>query len=254
MTATKTQPIVAAEIYEQRFASEREREYPDVDRYMQINNLTEPETGNFLMAARTLACPVKENPPCWQHGRLVHGFAVEACARAKASRLPHFTLMDIGTAKGFSALMMQWALDFSGVVGGKVISTDVIDPRDKVRRNTVAEAMAGRWLTLKETLQPWPEAHPITFWGADGSEAMRQLRDACAKIPFAFVDGKHSHEAVSRELGLIAGMQSRNDVILVDDLQVQGVRRAFVEIHQSYELQTVTAIADQRVYGVARKR
>jgi predicted O-methyltransferase YrrM len=249
-----TKPIVAAELYEQRFASEQEREYPEVDRCMLRYKLTEPETGNFLLAARTLACPVKENPPCWQHGRLVHGLAVEACARAKANRLPHFTLMDIGTAKGFSALMMQWALDFSGVMGGKVISTDVIDPYDKVRRNTVAEALAGRWLTLRETLQPWPESEPIVFWGAEGVEALRQLKEAVAKIPFAFVDGKHTHEAVSKELGLIAGMQSRGDVILIDDLQVQGVRRAFAEIHTAYELETVIAIPNQRVYGVARKR
>ena len=54
-------------------------------------------------AARVLACPLKANPPNWQHGRVLY-----AGYRAYLAGLQRrVLLLDIGTAKGFSAAAMS---------------------------------------------------------------------------------------------------------------------------------------------------
>src|SRR5262245_57035761 len=75
--------------------------------------------GALEAAARTLACPYKAHAPNWQHGRLVY-----AAARARLSTYTGGSalLVDIGTAKGFSALCLAWALVDSGQAFGRAVT------------------------------------------------------------------------------------------------------------------------------------
>src|SRR5688572_20772364 len=56
--------------------------------------------------AKILACPVKRNPPNWQHGRLIYA----VLRKYLETQSDPVTLFDCGTAKGFSALCMALAL------------------------------------------------------------------------------------------------------------------------------------------------
>lgn len=244
-------PIATVQQFNDAFWAECQQEYPAVDAFMKANKLQDPEVIPFLDAAGTLACPVKANPPCWQHGRLVYGLALEALSGV--GRKEAAVLIDVGTAKGFSALMMQWAIDNS-MKRGRVYSVDVIDPDDRVRRNTVTEAKLGRYLTLGEILLPWIEARKINFYGG-GSDAFFKLPEISVlpRVHFAFIDGKHTYESAAGAAIAISKKQQSGDVMLFDDVHMIEVRRAFVNTQALYDLETVVALP-QRAYGIARRR
>jgi len=219
--------IPPAADYTRVFELERARTYPMVDAF---------ERGQFAIdrvkleaAARVLACPVKANPPNWQHGRVIYSVARQYFStRGFATPV---LLVDIGTAKGFSALCLEWARLDAGV-DGSVISVDVIDPRSHARRNTVAECEGGL-KTLAEILAPWPEASNITFQHGTGIDLLSASKD---RVHIAFVDGKHQVDVVRREGELLAARQLPGDVAIFDDAQIPGVAEAVGSLAGDYDI------------------
>jgi predicted O-methyltransferase YrrM len=195
-------------------------------------------------AARVLACPVKTNPPNWQHGRVVYAAARHYFARQSGA----VSLLDIGTAKGFSALCLLWAMQ-DARLDGTVDSVDVLDPEKPERRNTVAEV--GGFIPLRQILAPWPESQDINFAKATGIEWMTLY--ATARIHVAFVDGKHSFEAVAREADLLHARQQPGDLVIFDDAQIDGVARAIDRASKRYAVEYLDPMPGRR-YAVAVRR
>ena len=161
------------ESYQRAFQEEAALEYPGIAAFERATGYA-VRLEKLLDAARVLACPVKINPPSWQHGRVIYS----VCMSYLACSLEPGNFLNVGTAKGFSALCMRWAATDSLIrkgVGASIVSVDVIDPHARVHRNTVAE-VAGP-LTLAETLEPWPEAEAITFLQSDGAEYLKKGND-----------------------------------------------------------------------------
>lgn len=229
------------EDYRRVFDAERVQEYPVVD-------AIEARTGYILdrlrleTAARTLACPVKAHAPNWQHGRVLYSVARQYLAGKTGKVL----LLDIGTAKGFSALCLQWALMDAGVVG-TVVSVDVIDPCSREPRNTVAEVGAPK--TLTEVLAAWPEADAIMFRQSTGID---WLHNYTGRIEFAFVDGKHTGQVVWKEGLLLADRQQPGDVVVFDDLHLPDIKAAVLSL-SAYETEVVRVLP-HRSYAIARRK
>jgi hypothetical protein len=248
---------ITAEQYAAAFHQERLVEYPVIDAIedrfgwaLGVNRLES--------AARVLACPVKKSPPNWQHGRVLYAITrqfVEALWNWKPDPAdPHrgprgidsFMCLDIGTAKGFSALCMTWALSDAGAPGS-VVSVDVLDPSERVSRNTVAEVDGLK--TLGEILAPWPEAQAITFVKSTGQKWLQEHPD---EVHVAFVDGKHSYEAVSWEGALLAERQQSGDLAMFDDVQMDGVAKAVKEL-RAYNIEYVDVLPNRRYAIGVRK-
>jgi len=158
-------------------------------------------------------------------------------------------LLDIGTAKGFSALCMLWALlDSRPHVTGRVVSLDVIDPQARVRRNTIAEV--DGYKTLAEILKPWPEASQIEFIQSTGVHWLSEHFD---HITFAFIDGKHKYDQVRLEAQLISQRQLHEDYILFDDVHIEGVFKAATEL-KDYEMAAHVKLLPEREYYLCYKR
>jgi hypothetical protein len=231
--------------YQAAFDTERVQTYPVVDEF-------EHEMGYALDrvkmedAARVLACPLKVNPPNWQHGRVLYALARDYFKSVVDSG-GWFQIVDIGTAKGFSALCLQWALDDSGKVG-QVVSMDVIDPAGTEKRNTVAECSGP--VTLADIHAPWPDAKKISFIQSDSLSWLRRLSD---RIHVAFVDGKHDGSVVSQEARLISSRQVSGDVVVFDDAQIPGVDLAIRNVSDIYTLRKLT-VKDNRAYVIGRRR
>jgi len=206
----------AREAYVSAFEAERVREYPIVDDFERDAGFA-LDRGRLEDAARVLACPVKKNPPCWQHGRILYAQARRYLAGTEDY---YMTFLDIGTAKGFSALCMAWALADAGHAG-MVVSIDVIDPYAMVDRNSILDPM-----TVPELVDPWwPMSVDREFHGMPGADWLALLpRDE--RVHFAFVDGKHDFNAVSAEGRMLAEHQEPGDVAIFDDVHVPGVNRA----------------------------
>ncbi len=239
---------ITADTYARIFDLARQKEYPAID-------AIENEYGHKISrrrlenAAKILACPFKPNPPHWQHGRVIY-----AVARAylKGRREP-ITLLDIGTAKGFSALCLQWALndanaDMNLEGLGCVISVDVLDPKGKPTRNSVLELDGPK--TLAQFLEPWPEAKAIEFRQQEGINA---IKGSPGFINLAFIDGKHSDRAVRLEGEALAKHQRSGDMAIWDDCQIEAVDNAVSALRAFYSIQYVKC-CEYRTYAIGTRR
>lgn len=245
-------PPLTREQYDEAFETERRRRYPPVDAFEREQGYA-VDRAKLEQAARVLACPVKPNPPCWQHGRVVYavcrkyleGRPTEA---ADVRMLPTLQFLDIGTAKGFSALCMRWAVMDSGVQRVRIASTDVLEPERPGFRNSIMD-IGAEPLRLADYLKPWPEAQAIGFWGMRGVDWLKRGK---GRINLAFIDGKHSTDAVAEEAALISQRQMPGDIMLFDDLQMIPVRKAVGTV-TGYAMRMIHA-APERAYMLAVKR
>lgn len=238
-----TMPTVAD--YSRIFEAERQNKYPVIDAFESrmgyaINRAKLEE------AARALACPLKKNPPNWQHGRVIYSAVCNRLAKVQEDTI---CALDIGTAKSYSALCMLWAIEDSGMTG-RVQSVDVIDPNERVRRNTVAEVDGFK--TLSEILAPWPEAERISFY-RDTGLAFVSSRPPSVRFHAAFVDGKHSTEVVIQEGLQLAIHQHKGDLAIFDDLQLISPAVDQLERNGLYAFERLWAKKD-RGYAVGVRR
>jgi len=233
---------VTADQYQRAFDYARSLSFPAMDDF-------EAQCGYALdrermeSAARVLACPVKANPPNWQHGRMVYA----ATRRYLSNAIGPVSMLDVGTAKGFSALCLEWARR-DACVDGHVVSLDVLDPHERVRRNTVAEV--DGYKTLAEILDPWPDSKAITFLGVPGLVWLKTQRD---RVHVAFIDGKHSADVVRLEGQRMAELQEAGDLVMFDDLQIEGVAKAVKDLSPLYAIERLT-LSPGRVYAVGYRR
>jgi predicted O-methyltransferase YrrM len=231
----------AAKAYEAAFERECLSRYPAVDAIEQEAGFA-LETERYLPAAKVLACPLKANPPNWQHGRVLYALTRQYLAQMTGP----VHLLDIGTAKGYSALCLLWALTDSKV-HGRVTSVDVIDPNGLELRNSIVECEGPK--TLAQILAPWPEAQRIDFLQSTGT---KWLTANAGRVHVAFVDGKHSYEAVSWEASLLAERQQAGDLVVFDDVQIAAVDRAVFEL-RSYTVRYVDVLPNRK-YAIARRK
>lgn len=235
--------IVTADAYARIFAEEQARAYPAVDAFEQRLGYAIPRE-RLEDLARVLACPFKASPPCWQHGRVLYAVARDYFTGAGVDAV---TVLDIGSAKGFSAMCLLTALMDSNVAGW-VTSVDVIPPEARVKRNTVAEVDGLQ--TLAETLAPWPEAQSIAFRESTGIDWLVKHPE---RVHVAFVDGKHSGVVVRQEGLLLADRQESGDVVVFDDVHIPDVGAAVDSLKRSYELERLQVLP-KRAYAIARRK
>lgn len=240
-TAPATTAIDKRAAYDRIFALECAQQYPVVDAFEQACGYW-VDREDLQAAARVLACPLKANPPNWQHGRILYAAYRQYLWRLQRRVL----LLDIGTAKGFSALCAQWALDDAGVQG-TVVSVDVIDPCGTESRNTVAELDGPK--TLGDILAPWPEAGAIKFFKSTGIEWLQKYE---GRIECAFVDGKHKADVVAEEARLLADRQQTNDLVIFDDVHLEPIRAAVAAL-RTYDVEWLH-ILPNRAYAIARRQ
>jgi hypothetical protein len=234
---------ITVEQYAAAFHQERLVEYRVIDAIEQRCGYA-LDRQKLEAAARVLACPVKKSPPNWQHGRVLYAITRQYAARL--TRDERIVALDIGTAKGFSAICLYWAIWDSDRIGG-VHSVDVRDPNGCEPRNTVAEV--GEPKNLYEIMEPWPETSQITFYKSTGQ---KWLQEHDVRVRVAFVDGKHSYEAVSWEGALLAERQQTGDLVMFDDVQIEGVAKAVKEL-RAYDVEYVDVLPNRRYAIGVRK-
>lgn len=198
-------------------------------------------------AAAIMACPVKRSPPNWQHGRLIY-----ALARHRLAAQPgECVFLDVGSAKGFSASCMAWAVHHAEEPV-HIWSVDTIDPASNEPRNSIRDGKAKRgiWDYCEIFL---PEALlPSVHFVQDGDTAHIGFLSRTDRIGFAFVDGGHDYHSVARDIMMITPRQQKGDIILFDDVQIQGVWEAVNELvaSEQYDIEHVSLIPS-RSYAIA---
>lgn len=244
MSLNYTPQTVTADEYQRIFELERAVDYPVIDAIeARLGFAIERERLEEL--ARVLSCPFKAAAPHWQHGRVLY-----AAARHYLRQLIRYDMrcLDIGTAKGFSAMCVRLAVEDGGMDGAAAFSVDVMPPLARVRRNTPAEVDGLK--TLPEILEPFPSAKNITFLESTGID---WLQGNPQRIHFAFVDGKHSGTVVRKEGVLLASRQEPGDVVMFDDVHIPEVSVAVTSLHHYYRIEYINVLP-KRAYALAVRR
>ena len=129
------------------------------------------------------------------------------------------TLLEIGTAEGYSTLCMAWAMtDYN--IPGIIITIDPKSHDAKIERPTLSynEKDHGVRLSRKELWEKYADKkwiekiRVITGFSHDVLRNEKQLA-----IDFAFIDGSHVFEAVKNDFFLVLRSASNKFQILFDD-------------------------------------
>jgi predicted O-methyltransferase YrrM len=244
-------PLAPPDAYRRIWAEAQRVAYPIVDRFEEAAGAS-IDPAWFHQLALLTQVTIKRSDICYQHGRLLYA-ALSRYLRTRASQ--HLTIVETGTARGFSALCMARALDDAGA-SGKILTFDVLPHDVRILWNCVLDAEGAR--TRAELLQDYAallERH-VVFHGGDSRKELSRM--SFPRVNFAFLDSIHEYDAVMAEFAAIRGRQKPGDMIFFDDYSADaypGVVKAADEICREYGYSaTVLAASARRRYLIAEKQ
>ena len=138
-------------------------------------------------------------------------------------------ILEIGTARGFSAAVIAKALHDCGAENSKVVSHDIHNPEDKknwhANKLGNVDPFKGKILSLIEIWSKFDKSNTlrnkIEFRSNSLKESISKLDN---KIDFVFIDGDHTYEGVKNDFEMIESSLSPNAIILFDDYFHELVR------------------------------
>ena len=159
-----------------------------------------------------------------------HGLLIYKLARGVGRRGGPLVTLDIGTARGFSALSIARAILDEGT-RGHVYSVDVVD-HDEPREWHIAKQLDDEL----EGGPPMSRSQIWKRWFAEESAVVSPITgrsvDVLAgwphgSIDLAFLDGSHDYADVKAELALLDSLMAERSAIVMDDYHL-GVTAARV--------------------------
>jgi hypothetical protein len=141
----------------------------------------------------------------------------------------HYNVVDVGTARGFTALCMAKALEDTKKTG-TIHTIDVIPHNKKIYWRSIGDLTGKK--TRHELIEDWSFLRDnfIKFYHGPSTACLPNID--VDRIHFAFLDGKHDYENVSYELSFIFNKQKEFDSILCDDftrVKYDGLVEAVLE-------------------------
>ena len=155
-----------------------------------------------------------------------HGLLLYKLIRQSSRRDQPLVVLDIGTARGFSAITMARAM-LDGGLEGRVYSVDVIGHHESrnwhVSKQDADEPLAGVKMSRSDIWDQWfpSEGALVTAIKAESSEVLGDWQHG--PIDCAFLDGSHIYEDVRGELAALDSLMSEGGVIVCDDFHLGTV-------------------------------
>lgn len=134
------------------------------------------------------------------------------------------TIIETGTAKGFSSIIMAKTLQELNQEG-TIHTIDIIAPNKPLIRNTIND-LNKYPRTLYEILEPHPykELYQkyIKFHYGDSKDIIPEIikNSSNPRVNFAFLDAHHTYTNLTNELNLILPYQNPEDMIICDDYTI----------------------------------
>lgn len=229
----------------------RSRGYPAMDSYeSQMGSGIDREW--FEQLALVTQVVIKRSELCYQHGRLLYS-TVSAIARSSEGTI---TILETGTARGFSALCMAKALTDTGK-NGKIVTFDVLPHDVPMWWNCIADVDRGRQ-SRRSLLADYSDLADRYVLFHQGDTMLELPKVGMPRIQLAFIDGVHTYDYVMFEFSCVRPRQIAGDIIVFDDYttgQFAGVVKAVDEIcsRHGYSKEVIDIGAD-RAYVVATRR
>jgi len=159
------------------------------------------------------------------------GFVVYALFRKylEATNYDYYNVVEVGTAKGFTALCLAKALDDCNKKG-TIHTIDVLPNDKKIYWRCIGD-MTGK-KNRPELMENWSVLRDnfIKFHHGSSLNILSSLN--LKRVHFAFLDGSHDYQHVSYELNFLKNLQKNNDMIVCDDFtenKYEGIVQAVLE-------------------------
>jgi predicted O-methyltransferase YrrM len=246
-------PIANIEKYYELWEKTKLKDNPEVNQFekrsgykIDINWLDE-------LALKTQIV-VKKSELNYAHGKVLYSALREYVSNYK--RLDNISILETGTARGFSSLCMAKALFDSGIPGS-ILTFDVLPHKKKIYWKCIEDHKKGP-TSREELLKPWEDLVQkyIIFYQGYSDIELKKL--GLQRINFAFLDGSHTYKDVFFEFDIIKDQQKKGDVIVFDDYNKElfpGIVKAVDEICDKfgYDKEIIKSF-DSRSYVIAKKQ
>jgi predicted O-methyltransferase YrrM len=194
---------------------------------------------------------IKKSRLNYQHGRMLYAHLRHYCA---TSQERYVTVLETGTARGFSSLCMAKALD-DAKVDGHLVTVDLLPHNRRFLWNCIDDNDGPK--TRQELLQAYEDLlRRVVF--VEGPTRRQLDRLGLKRVNFAFLDACHTCDDVMAEYAYARDRQKSGDVVVFDDVtpaMFDGVVEAIAAIESEglYSIERIQP-SDQRGYAIAVRR
>jgi hypothetical protein len=162
------------------------------------------------LAAFNTQLVIKKNLPNFNHGYLLY-YALSKYLE-NYDKNDNIYILDVGTARGFSSLVMSHVIK-TFKQNGVIISIDKVRHKKKIKWKSVLDGEFG--ISRKEIVDRFSESDRIIFTEGKSKKVLTRLN--ISRVNFAFVDGDHNWRSLKTEISYLIANQRQGDVILFDD-------------------------------------
>lgn len=233
------------EDYQSLFEQAKKLEYPQIDELEARLGFAVDREWLDELAFHTQIVK-KKSDLGYPHGRLLYSLLRHMI---HDRQIDFVTILETGTARGFSALCMAKALEDANVEG-RIITVDVLSHLKRQIWNCIDDHDGPK--SRSEILEPWTHLlRKIVFIQGDTLYALPRL--GLDRIHFAFLDAQHIESSVLQEFEVVQKRQIPGDIIVFDDVTdgvFPGVVKAVAKILQrdDYKIERLT-VSVQRAYA-----
>ena len=192
---------------------------------------------------------VKKSDINIQHGKLLYSLVSNL-----DKKIENLTILETGTARGFSSICMSKALNNNNRKG-TIYTIDFLPNNKKMYWNCVSDLDGKK--TRVELLKDYTnEIENIKFIEGFSKNVLKKIN--LDHINFAFLDGSHKYKDVKIEFSYVSQRQIVGDQIFFDDFTpgtFDGIVKLIHEIEKEnkYELDKIFS-SDKRGYVLATKK
>jgi len=193
---------------------------------------------------------IKKSKVNYYHGKLLYVILNDYIMR---NHLDELTILETGTARGFSSICMSKALNETNQ-RGKIYTIDILPNEKKMYWNCIDDHEGKK--TRLELLSQWQkELKNIKFYTGKSKKILKKLK--FERINFAFLDAAHNFKDLMAEYEFVSMLQKKGDVIFFDDYSpnifnqvVKAVKE--IESKKNYNIEKIYG-SNERSYAVAYK-
>ncbi len=206
----------------------------------------------FLDLVLVTQIGIKKSKLNYYHGRILYSLISRYLSKIK-NKSNKINILEIGTARGFSAICMARATLDSNV-NASIITIDYI-PHFKKRYWNCLKDIDGP-SSRSELLSKWQEeTNQIIFIEGFSQSLLPKL--GLERINFAFLDGQHKKENILQEYNVIKKKQKKGDQIFFDDVSKEsfpGICNALkiIENKNEYKIEYLN-FTNERGYAIGTK-
>ena len=154
---------------------------------------------------------IKISRPLYLHGYVISSALYKYIK--DQSELKNLTILETGTGRGFSSIVMAHILKQTNTEG----KINTIDRADRASNCIDVPSREKIWKPRHEILERWADIRDkyINFIKGNSNAVLRRLK--IGRIHFAFLDGAHHYKELSKELKFVEDNQESGDIIICDD-------------------------------------